>query len=320
MNGAADAVRAFFVARAPRKDSPHTTAAYQRDLSAVLRLIEQALGRPVQVNDLRVPVLREAFAHFAADRSAASVGRAWSVWHTFCDFLVSEDTLTGNPMGGVARPRPPQRIPKPLQGEQTPEDLLRAVAAGSRRARDPWPERDVAVLAVLLLTGVRSAELLALRVSSVAGRAGERRLSVLGKGGQYRSVPVEESLFALVQVFLRSRRARFGERSVAERDALFVDTSGRALTRGQLRYLVEQCYRSAGVRDRVAKGALVHALRHTFATRLAEDGASITEIAQLLGHSSVVASQWYIESTGRAQRDAARANRTYRVLGELDQP
>lgn len=313
----ADAVEAFFVARAPRKDSPHTTAAYRRDLAAVSGLLEVAAGRRLVVAELDAVGLRVAFARFSADRSPASVGRAWSVWRTFCEFLVAEGLLAGNPMSGVARPRRPDRVPKPLQGASTPEELLRAVASGARRARDPWPQRDLAVLAVLLLTGLRSAELLALRVSSVSGRAGERRLSVAGKGGRFRSVPVEEPLWVLVEGYLVSRRARFGAGSTAPGAPLFVSTSGAGLTRGQLRYLVEQCYRHAGVADRVQRGALVHALRHTFATRLAEDGASITEIAGLLGHSSVVASQWYIESTAVARRQAAGANRTYRVVGEL---
>ncbi|HEY3503456.1 MAG TPA: tyrosine-type recombinase/integrase [Actinocatenispora sp.] len=317
MTSIGSAVESFFVARAPRKDSPHTTAAYRRDLAAVTRIVAERLGRAPVVVDLRAVLLREAFAVFAADRSAASVSRAWSVWHTFCEFLVAEDLLPGNPMSGVARPRRPDRVPKPLQGDRTPEELLTAVAAGARRARDPWPERDLAVLAVLLLTGLRSAELLALRVSSVVGRPGERRLSVLGKGQRFRSVPVEESLHTVLAAYLGSRRVRFGARSVAGAAPLFVDTAGSGLTRSQLRYLVEQCYRHAGIRDRVQRGALVHALRHTFATRLAEDGASITEIARLLGHSSVVTSEWYIESTGAAQRAAAGANRTYRVLSEL---
>lgn len=308
------AVDAFFVARAPRKDSPHTTAAYRRDLAAVGRVLAERLGRPVLVADLVPVAVREAFA---ASRSVASVGRAWSVWHTFCEFVVAEGWLAANPMRSVARPRPPDRVPKPLQGGSTPEDLLRAVASGARRARDPWPERDLAVLAVLLLTGLRSAELLALRVGSLSGRAGERRLSVVGKGGRWRSVPVEESLCVLLERYLASRRVRLGAGSVVPGAALFVAPSGVALTRSQLRYLVQQCYRCAGVSDRVQRGALVHALRHTFATRLAEEGVSITEIAELLGHSSVVASQRYIASTAAAQRAAAGANRTYRVLGEL---
>jgi integrase/recombinase XerD len=59
----------------------------------------------------------------------------------------------------------------------------------------------------------------------------------------------------------------------------------------------------------------VHALRHTFATRLAEDGA--TEIMNLLRHASLTTSQAYIDATAREQRDAARANRTYRALAQL---
>ena len=62
---------------------------------------------------------------------------------------------------------------------------------------------------------------------------------------------------------------------------------------------------------------MVHALRHTFATRLAEDGASATEIHALLGHESLNTSQGYIDATANATRQAARANRTYRALRDL---
>ena len=57
--------------------------------------------------------------------------------------------------------------------------------------------------------------------------------------------------------------------------------------------------------------------RHTFATRLAEDGASATEIQALLGHESLNTSQGYIDATANATRQAARANRTYRALRDL---
>ena len=62
---------------------------------------------------------------------------------------------------------------------------------------------------------------------------------------------------------------------------------------------------------------MVHALRHTFATRLAEGGATATEIQALLGHESLNTSQGYIDATANATRQAARANRTYRVLEGL---
>jgi integrase/recombinase XerD len=67
----------------------------------------------------------------------------------------------------------------------------------------------------------------------------------------------------------------------------------------------------------VPRGALVHALRHTFGTRLAEDGASASEIQHLLGHESLNTSQGYIDATASEQRLAARANRTYRTLERI---
>jgi site-specific recombinase XerD len=69
--------------------------------------------------------------------------------------------------------------------------------------------------------------------------------------------------------------------------------------------------------DRRARGALVHALRHTFATRLAEDGATATEIMNLLGHASLATSRAYINATAREHRQTARANRTYQALAQL---
>ena len=69
---------------------------------------------------------------------------------------------------------------------------------------------------------------------------------------------------------------------------------GERLQRGGAQYLVKTAYRSAGVGGRVPKGALVHALRHTTATRLAEDGASASEIQHLLGHESLSTAQLYM--------------------------
>lgn len=314
-----EAVEQYLVARRAAKPSPHTVAAYRRDLRGVLACVGRVRGvDPERVvwSDLDATVLRGAFAEFASDRAASSVLRAWSTWNGFFAFWVSERVVAGNPMSAVPRPRVRASVPKPLMGEDTPERLLEALARGARKARDPWPERDLAVLALALLTGMRSAEMLSLRVESVGGRAGERRIRVVGKGGGERSLPIEVPLEVLLEAYLESRRARFG---VVARgaDPLLVDNRGQGLRRGGLQYLVKQCYKHAGVNDRVARGTLVHALRHTFATRLAEDGASVTEIMRLLGHASLSSSQAYIQVTDQAQREAAGSNRTYGVLRRL---
>ncbi|MET8149674.1 tyrosine-type recombinase/integrase [Actinoplanes sp. NPDC049668] len=304
-------IEEFLAARAVRKPSEHTLMAYRRDLTAILR----ELGEDVTLGDLSPKALRAAFGAFAAGRAPASVYRAWSSWNSFFGFLVVDGVVAGNPMPAVGKPRIPTPSPKPLRGEDTPEQLLQAVNQSDERQRDPWPERDVAVVALALCAGLRLSELLALRAGSLLGRPGERRVEVAGKGGRPRSVPIGPELDAVVDRYVESRRLRFGR--VSPVDPLFLDRKGLPLRRGGLQYLVESCYRRAGIADRVPRGAQLHALRHTFATRLAEDGANASEIMRLLGHASLTTSQGYIEVTAAQQRAAVRANRTNRALGEL---
>ncbi|MCA1193032.1 tyrosine-type recombinase/integrase [Saccharopolyspora sp. 6V] len=302
-----------------RKLAANSLRAYRLDLGSVGAALAEITGTRVAelpVAEVTATELRSAFARHAAARSASSVTRAWSTWNGFFGFLVVEGAVGGNPMQVVPKPRSAPPTPKPLQGEDTPERLLRLVAEGGRRARNPWPERDLAVLAVLLCTGVRSAELLDLTVASLAGRPGDRRLHVRGKGGKNRSIPIEGALDEVVGAYLSSRRVRFGDR-LPGAEPLFVDHRGEPLRRGGLQYLVRQSLRAAGISDRVQRGAMVHALRHTFATRLAEDGANAAEIAKLLGHASINSSQTYIDVTAREQRMSVRANRTHQVLTDL---
>jgi integrase/recombinase XerC len=261
-------------------------------------------------------VLRGAFGVFADGHARSSVSRAWSTWNQFLTFCVAEGVLVGNPMAGVARPRSAPLSPKPLRGEDTPERLLSAAASGGA-ARDPWPERDVMVLALGLVAGLRSAEMRGLTGGSLVGRRGEQRLQVSGKGCRDRSIPVEPAMADVVARYVESCRSRFPGSRWGRSAALLRDRRGEPIGRGALEYLVSSCYRRAGLHDRVPRGASLHALRHTFATRLAEDGATASEIMVLLGHASLTTSQNYIDATGREQRAATASNRTYRVLGDV---
>lgn len=203
-------------------------------------------------DQLSAQAVRDAFGDFAAGHAKTSISRCWSAWNQFFTFLVGEGMLPGSPMAAVPRPRRVRSAPKPLQGEDTPETLLRSAALPRPRARDPWPERDLAVLATLLLSGLRSAELLTLTVGSVTGAAGERRIHVLGKGGKARSVPIEDPLDGVISAYLASRRTRFPARRIGSRSPLFVDGRGEPLQRGGLQYLTEMALRAAGVADRRA--------------------------------------------------------------------
>lgn len=318
-----DTHETFFAARRPRKDSTHTTAAYRRDLAGITALLASELGKQppeLTVADLTASALRSAFGVFADGHAKSSVLRAWSTWNQLLTFCVAEELLPGNPMAAVARPKAPTLSPKPLRGEDTPERLLAAAAGGAHRSRDPWPEQDVLVIALGLVGGLRSAEIRALTIGCLVGRPGDMRLHVRGKGSRDRSIPIEPAMAQIIERYLTSCHSRFPRESFGRSTALLRDRQGAPIGRGALEYLVKSCYRRAGLHDRVPAGANLHALRHTFATRLAEDGATASEIMALLGHASLATSQNYIEATGREQRAAAASNRTYRTLGSLFSP
>jgi site-specific recombinase XerD len=316
----AGAQNAFFAARRTRKDSPHTTLAYRRDLAGItehLAEIAQRSPDDLTFDDVTPAALRAAFGLFADTHAKSSISRAWSTWNQFFTFCVADGLLAGNPIGAVARPAVPRATPKPLRGEQTPEELLTAIASGARRSRDPWPERDLLVMALGLVAGLRSSEMRELQRCSIVGRPGDQRLHVRGKGSRERSVPIERPLELVIAAYLASCRARFPQLRPSDGTPLLLTPQGELMGRGALEYLVKCCYRWAGIHDRVPSGASLHALRHTFATRLAEDGANAAEIMTLLGHATLTTSQNYIEATGRERRAAAASNRTYRALDEL---
>ncbi|MEO7125367.1 MAG: hypothetical protein ABI382_11795 [Nakamurella sp.] len=180
-------VELFFSTRRPRKDSLHMTAAYRRDFSAITQHVAAVPGTtPValRVGDLSVSAVRDEFGWFADSHAKTSIARAWSTWNQFFNFLVAEGVREGHPVAAIPKPRLPRRSPKPLSGEDTPEILLQTALTPVKGARRQWPERDVAILATLLFTGRRSAELLDLRIDSMSGRPGERRIQIIGKGGK----------------------------------------------------------------------------------------------------------------------------------------
>lgn len=315
-----ESIEEFFLARMPRKHSEHTLAAYQRDFDAIVEQLSQVLDeRPENLTlaKLEVRILRRAFAGIS-HKSAATIARTWSTWNQLFAFLVAEQTIPGNPMAAVEKPRVPKSRPKAIGGDDSVERLLRTAATGRKGARDPWPERDFAVIVTLLTGGLRLSELLGLTMRSIDGPAGDRVIGVRGKGNKERTIPLEPEVEAIIEEYLQSRLRRFPGRIAADA-ALFVANDGQAMKRGALQYMVEQLYREAGIRTRVPAGALVHALRHTFATSLARNGASGTELQRLLGHESLATTQRYVDATAREVRAAARSNEAYTALRNLDE-
>jgi integrase/recombinase XerC len=326
----ADAVQAWLVHRGAAKPSPATLAGYRRDLLGVgarLAVLEglveaDADGQPpddapgaVRIRDLERQALVAAFASWASDHAAASVRRAHSAWSSFFDYLVAEGVLDGNPMAAVPKPKTPSTLPRSIRAPGAVSRLLQAAQQPDPRARDPWPARDLALIATFCVTGIREAEASGLSLGSLAGERGARRMEARGKGGKVRPIPLDPALDRVLADYLDERVLRFPKDDMDHPSTpLFVDVRGRRLSVDQIRYLVEKLYVRAGIRAQVPPGALVHALRHTFATSALEAGADVVELQELLGHASLETTRRYLSATAQGLREVIASHPSQAAL------
>lgn len=332
-SGIDEAVEAWLVHLGAAKPAAATLAGYRRDLEGVasrLAVLEGLVapttdGQPpadavghVPITALERQALVAAFASWAGDHAAASVRRAHSAWSGFFDFLVAEGVLEGNPMAAVPKPKTPSSLPRSIRAPGAIERLLRAAAEPDPTARDPWPSRDLALTATFCVTGIREAEASGLSLGALAGDSGNRRMEVWGKGGKVRPVPVDPALERVLADYLAERRRRFPKEDLDHPSTpLFVDVRGRRMTVDQIRYLIEKLYVRAGIRAQVPAGALVHALRHTFATAALEAGADVVELQELLGHASLETTRRYLSATAQGLRHVIAAHPSQAALRQV---
>lgn len=319
---------AFLADRAVRKPSLHTAKAYRQDFVAIAEFLA---GDRARIGGLApAAITREAmsaaFAAYAEGHEAASIRRCWSTWNTLCAFLYTEELIGANPMPLIGRPKVPKSLPKGL-GAETVTGLLAAIDAdhGSRRRSD-WPERDAALVLTGVLAGLRADELLRANVGDIRTTTeGGGVIHVRGKGNKDRRIPVEEGLIKVLECYLDSRAVRFpadtkrrgpssGIGAWPATAALFVGSDGARITRGVLQYRVLRAFKKAGLNSQRARGALIHALRHEFATQLAEVDTSVYALMKLLGHESMATSQRYVDGAGAENRAAAARNPLYKLL------
>jgi integrase/recombinase XerC len=303
--------------------------AYRQDFDAIATLVG---GDPVAVarmslGDITTDSLRTAFAQYAETHEPASIQRCWSTWNVLCTFLYTSELIVANPMPLVGRPKQAKTLPKAL-----PPDSVTALLAALRsepqpRRRRDWIERDRALILTALLAGLRADELLRANVGDLRRTDDGAVIHVRGKGGRDRRVPIEPPLVEVLEHYLDSRVSRFpatarqhspGRGLVAWAPAapLFVGADGERISRGTLQYRVLRAFRRAGIDADRARGALVHGLRHTFATELANSDVSVYTLMHLLGHESMVTSQRYVTAAGTETRTAAAQNKLYGLLAD----
>lgn len=319
---------AFLNDRAVRKPSPHTAKAYCQDFEAIATLVAGTAGGVAQLTTagLAKNTLRTAFAVYADTHSAASIRRCWSTWNTLCTFLYTADLIDANPMPHIGRPKVPKSLPKSYPTDAVTKLIIAIDEDQGSRRRNDWPERDRAIVFTSLLAGLRAEELINANIGDIHRTGEDGLMHVRGKGNKDRRIPVANELLGVIDDYLHSRMTRFPQarkrsqatEEIAKRFApttpLFLGVDGERITRGTLQYRVLRAFKRAGINGERASGALVHGLRHTFATELANAKVSVYSLMKLLGHESMVTSQRYVDGAGIDTRSAAEQNPLYGLL------
>lgn len=318
----------FLNDRQTRKPSAHTMKAYRQDFIAIANLVTDGKPARLAVADITKDSMRQAFAAYARDHEAASIRRCWSTWNVLCTFLYTGEQLAANPMQLVGRPKLGKALPKALPRTAV-EALLETVGQdqGSKHRTD-WAERDLALILTALLAGPRAEELRQADVGDIRTTDdGAAVILIKGKGGKERAVPIEAGLLSVIEAYLHTRAIRFPgtvkrkTNAAASplsqwpaRSALFVGRDGERITRGTLQSRIKRAFKRAGPDAQPVPGALVHGLRHTYATELAGSDVSVYTLMKLLGHESMTTSQRYVSAAGTETRSAAARNPIYEMI------
>ncbi|MDR7532884.1 MAG: tyrosine recombinase XerC [Armatimonadota bacterium] len=275
---------------AERAASPHTLAAYRRDLEGFARFLAgEGIGG---WDGVTVAVARRYLAARHHTHARASVARALSALRTFFRFLRREGRVAASPLRLLASPRLPRRLPRAI-----PPDAVAALLGAPPLDR-PAGLRDRAILELLYAGGVRVGELVGLSLAHLAGD----EIRVRGKGNRERVVLIGEQAARALARYLRDGRPRLVRRPT---DRIFVSARGTPLSARAVQLIVGRWVRAAAVQQRVTP----HVLRHTFATHLLDGGADLRVVQDLLGHASLTTTQVYTHvSRERLKRIYAQAH------------
>jgi integrase/recombinase XerC len=274
-----------------RNMSPHTVAAYRRDLGELAAYLGAVSGPEgwawERVDRLAV---RGYVAHLAKRGiGKRSIARALSAVRTFYRYLQVNEIVDTNPGRAVGTPKIDKYLPTYLGREQvdtmlgSAEDRLRGEPGDPVRAA-----RDLSLLELLYATGMRVSEIHGLNWADIDLLS--EQVKVRGKGRKERIVP----LGGLAGLALRNYRAKREASPVkSDRTAVFVNARGGRLGVSGIQKIVAALLRQVDER----KGLSVHSMRHTFATHMLDAGADLRAVQELLGHASVSTTQIYTHTS-----------------------
>ena len=268
-----------------RRASRHTIDAYARDVAGFLAFLTDHFGAPPDSAALLALAPADLRAWLARRRAdgleSRSLLRALAAVRNFLRRLEKKGLARTDVFGAIRAPKRPRSLPKAL----TVTGARALVDPDSRagEARAPWTlARDAAVLALLYGAGLRISEALAIpRADAPVGETD--RVTILGKGGKIRTLPVIQPVRRAIEDYLALCPYDLAD------GPLFVGARGGPLSPRIIQLAVARLRGALGL----PATATPHALRHSFATHLLGRGGDLRTIQELLGHASLSTTQIY---------------------------
>ena len=275
--------------RFEKRYSTHTILAYNTDLDD----FSGFLSNQYDISDLLQAdhTLIRSWLISLIDRkiSTRSVNRKLSSIKSFYRYCQRQGLLTSNPMLKVVAPRTSKQLPVFLTHDNL-ENLLQNVAF-----EDSYEgTRDKMILTLFYATGIRRAELVQINISDLDLNSGT--LKVTGKRNKERIVPIGEQVIIQTKEYLYERNRFLSEnKAVTENNctSLFVTSKGLQAYPKLIYNIVHKHLSEIAYNHKLSP----HVLRHTFATHMLDDGADLNAIKEILGHSSLAATQVYTHNT-----------------------
>jgi integrase/recombinase XerC len=270
-----------------RRMSPKTLDAYARDTRQFLNFLAQYRGGLPTLAQLAKLEPADVRAYMAARRaegvSGRSLMRMLAGVRSFARFLERNGKGSVAALAAVRTPKVPKTLPKPLAVAEARR--VTDVAARSGEERAPWIlARDAAVLALLYGAGLRISEALSLKRADAPLPGKADAITVVGKGGKQRMVPVLPAVARLIADYLSLCPYR-----LPAEGPLFVGAKGGPLSARVVQLAMARLRGALGLPET----ATPHALRHSFATHLLARGGDLRAIQELLGHASLSTTQIY---------------------------
>jgi integrase/recombinase XerD len=294
----AEATAAWLAAK-----KPTTRDAYRRDLQSWARFCDRRGQHPLLARkpdaDLFGAWLQDPAGPRLTATSAARRMAAVSSWYRY---LVACDLHERNPFGAAERPRVDRDYSATAFLD---EPSARRLILAAEAHRGVIGLRDAAMVRLMLQLGVRVTEACALTVDSLGTTAGQRTVTIHGKGGKRVVRALPPSAGQALDRYLAARDAHLPASAAAATDPrpLFTTESGRAVDRTHLFKLVRRLAREAGLPH--PDSITPHSLRHTFATLATERGADLDDLQDAMGHADPRTTRRYQRSARRLDRDPA---------------